>query len=68
MKGVTTMSKKKVEEIQGIEEVSFLERCIYKILNDKKLDYLEKAYIHIQLSKRKEKLEKEIESWNSMGV
>lgn len=62
------MSKKKVEEIKGYEEVSFLERCIYKILNDKKLDYLEKAYIHIQLAKRKEKLEKEIKSFNSMGV
>lgn len=59
---------KKAEDIQGNEEVKFLERCIYKILNEKKLDYLERAYIHIQLAKRKEKLEKEIESLNSMGV
>lgn len=60
--------KKKAEDIQGLEEVKFLERCIYKILYDKKLDYLERAYIHIQLEKRKEKLEKEIDSWKSMGV
>ena len=60
--------KKKAENILGTYEVKFLERCIYKILYDKKLDYLERAYIHIQLEKRKEKLEKEIDSWNSMGV
>lgn len=62
------MSKKKAEEIKGIYEADFLERCIYKILNDKKLDYLEKAYIHIQLVKRKEELEKIINSFNSMEV
>lgn len=62
------MSKKKVEDILENDEPKFIERCIYKILYDKKLDYLEKAYIHIQLEKRKEKLEKEIESLNSMGV
>ena len=60
--------KKKAEDIQGTEEVKFLERCIYKILNDKKLDYIERDYIYIQLAKRKEKLKKKIESLNSMGV
>ena len=60
--------KKRVEDILGNDEIKFAERCIYKILNDKKLDYLERAYIHVQLVKRREHLEKEIDSLNSMGV
>lgn len=60
--------KKRVEDIEGNDELKFIERCIYKILNDKKLDYLEKAYIHVRLVKRKEHLEKSIESWNAGGI
>ena len=48
--------------MKKVEECDFIERCIYKILNDKKLNYLEKSYIHITLEKRKEEVKKQDEN------